>query len=415
MGLAQSISPRQKQEQKLSPKMMMGLDLLAKTVGDLREEIKKEIASNPAIDDVDFSPFFKRHSSISSDDAAAMLENVAARGESLDEHLMRELRLAEVDPELRAAAEQVIGSLDDSGRFKGSVPDIQMVTGVPAETIERARQFVMTLDPIGCGAMDTAECLTAQLVKIPAADRAAAGKIVGRFEDILAGKVSIAELDVDALTVLRKYRGRLAVNPGEKFAPKRVESVFPDIFVSPDGEVRVDTGDIPEIKVSTRYQLMTKDPSLDAETRKYAQERVRRVKELQEALVRRQDTMEKIAELAIGTQRDFLRHGRSSLKRLTMTSVARQAGCSVSTVSRAASRKWVKLPRGKLIPFSDFFALTDQEPIEKLREILSDLQDKGEKLSDQKISELMSRAGFPMARRTVAKYRVRLTDGDNRR
>lgn len=411
MALSMKLAPSARQVQKISPKMMLGLNLLARTVGELREEVKREIESNPAIDDVDFSPYFRRTSTISSDDAQAMLENVAARGESLDEHLMRELRLAEVDPQLSAVAEQVIGALDDNGRFVGSVPDIQMVTGASAEEVEKARQFVMTLDPLGCGAKDTPECLTAQLVRIPAADRAAVRKIVDRFEDILAGRVQIGELDAGALSVLRKYRGRLVVNPGEKFAPKRVETVSPDIFIDANGDVRVDKGDIPEIKVSTRYQLMTKDPTLDAETRKYAQERVRRVKELQAALIKRQDTMETIANIVIGAQKEFLRKGRAALKPLTMTEVAKEAGCSVSTVSRAAARKWVKPPRGKLIPFGDFFALVDQKPIEKLRELLTEARATGETPSDRVLSERLAKAGFPMARRTVAKYRKRLGVG----
>lgn len=408
MNVALTTHVAQTQTQRISPEMMFGLSLLAKPISELRSEVKKEIESNPAIDDIDFSPFFKRSSTISTSDASAMLENVAARGESLDEHLMQELRLSDADQELRVIAEQVIGALDGNGRFVGSVPDIIMVTGASEEKVERARQFVMTLDPIGCGARNMTECLTAQLVKIPVADRPAVRSIVDRFADVLEGRLTITELDAKALAVIRKYRGRLEVNPGEKFAPKQVETVSPDIFVNADGDVRVDTGDIPEIKVSTRYQLMVKDRTLDEETRKFAQDHVRRVKELQAAIVRRHDTMEQIARIVVGAQMDFLKHGRSALKKLTMTEVAKEAGCSVSTVSRAAERKWVKPPRGKLIPLSDFFVLVDQDPIEKLKEILMDQKRKGKRSSDREVSELMAKAGYKMARRTVAKYRTKL-------
>ena len=119
------------------------------------------------------------------------------------------------------------------------------------------------------------------------------------------------------------------------------------------------------------------------------------------------DTMEKIAELAVGGQLGFLEKGVAGLKRQTMSEVAEKAHCDVSTVSRAASGKYVRTPRGT-VPLRKFFVLVDQAPVEKLREILSDAVADKKKLSDREVSEIMTKAGFPMARRTVAKYRAKL-------
>ena len=113
--------------------------------------------------------------------------------------------------------------------------------------------------------------------------------------------------------------------------------------------------------------------------------------------------METIAEAAVGGQLAFLKEGATGLKRLTMSDVAKQAHVDVSTVSRAAARKYVKTPRGTF-PLRKFFQLVDQGPIEKLREILEGLPSEPH-VPDRVVVDLIAKAGYPMARRTVAKYR----------
>ena len=189
---------------------------------------------------------------------------------------------------------------------------------------------------------------------------------------------------------------------GKKY--RTTEFVTPDIRVDEDGEVEVDKRDIPELRVSPKYVELAKDKSQDEETRTFAAERVKRAREFREAVIKRQETMEKIAELAISGQSDFLKKGTAGLHKQTMSEIAKAAKCNVATVSRAAARKYVKTPRGT-VPLRKFFALVDQGPIEKLREILAAIP-KGTKVSDREVSERMAQAGFPMARRTVAKYRA---------
>ena len=89
-----------------------------------------------------------------------------------------------------------------------------------------------------------------------------------------------------------------------------------------------------------------------------------------------------------------------------MSDLAKEVKCTVSAVSRAAARKYVKTPRGT-VPLRKFFVLVDQEPIERLREILASFP-VGRRPSDEAVAAMMTKAGYKMARRTVAKYRVRL-------
>ena len=402
---SQSASAHQSQRQRLCPHLQMMLGLLGQPIGDLREAVRREVETNPAIDDVNFSPFYRRSvGAVSAGGVAdALLSNLPSRGESLDEHLMGELRLSGLDGRDRELCEAVIAELDEQGRFRGSIPDMLMVhAGVSEADIERARKRVMGFDPLGCGAKDTRECLLAQLSRIPAADRDAVRQVVVRFDELLAGKLALGDIDASVLAVFRKYRGRLQVNPGERFAPKRVEVVTADISVDADGDVSVETADIPELPISTKYLSMAADRSLDAETRHYAQERIRHAKAFSLALQRRHDTLREIAELVIAFQPDLLNRGEAGLRRLTMTEVAKKAKCSVSTVSRAANRKYVKTPKG-VLPLSKFFSLVEGAPLAKLRALLA----ANPGASDQKISQLMATVGHQMARRTVAKYRAR--------
>lgn len=397
---------RQAQRQRLSPRMLLSASLLAKPLGELREEVKKEIESNPAIDDASYAPFFRRGIAGSAD-VSALLENVAAGGESLAEHLEAELRMSDANEQLKTLARLVIGDIDENGRFVGSLPDLVMASGAREDEIEKARLFVMTLDPVGCAAKNTAECLMAQLVKVPPADRAGCANVIARWDDLVAQKLSFSSLKADDLATFRKYRGKLKINPGEGFAPRRVETVTPDIIVDKDGNYFVDMADIPEIKISIRYLSMAKDRTLDPEARQYAQERIRHAEELQKAIVERHDTLDRLVGTILSEQSEFVKRGPSALKTLTMTEIAKKAGCKVWTVSRAASGKYVKTPRGT-IPLRLFFTQLDQGKLNKLREILSEAKQSGVRLSDKKIAEMMKKDGFEMARRTVAKYRLKL-------
>lgn len=378
----------QRQLARLSPSMWMGLSLLPLPIADLKAEIKKEVESNPAIE---LAP--QRGPIHSAGSAADYLENVAAdSSERLDEHLLAELRMSGVEGRDLELCRAIVSELDSDGRFTGSLPDMMMVTGASEAELEAARQRVMTIDPRGCGARDLAECFLAQIGSVPAAKR-------DRFRREVPSLRTTPKLSPDIIAILKK----LDPFPGRQYDHRKVDYVTPDVVVDEDGDVYVDQRDIPELQVSPKYVAMAKDRSLDEETRQYAAERVKRAREFQEAVIKRLETVEKVAELAVGGQTEFLKEGVSGIRKQTMSDVAKRAKCSVATVSRAAARKYVKTPRGTL-PLRKFFALVDQAPIERLRALLASFPE-GQRPSDQRLSDLLAKEGIHMARRTVAKYR----------
>lgn len=392
MNTAFGTQLRQSQSQTLSPAMWLGLNMLSMPIGELKEAVRKEIETNPAV--VESLPVGRFSAQRSSTDPS-VLENVAdSSEETLEEHLFSELRMSDVVGRERELCERIIGELDANGRFVGSVPDLVMVTGASAAQIEKARRRVMRLDPVGCGAKDLEECLLSQVDRVPADKRQF---FLEEMKNLSSGKVAPAMLPI--LKSLDPF-------PGKMYSPRRTQYVNPDIIVDEDGSVEVDTRDIPEISVSPRYAAMARDRSLDEETRAYAAERLRHARDFLVALEKRKRTMETVARIAIDGQRGFLEKGASALVRQTMGDVAKKAKCNIATVSRAAARKYVKTPRG-VFPLRAFFRRVAQAPLEKLGEILN--SEEGAKLSDREISVLMGKAGFPMARRTVAKYRAKLS------
>lgn len=393
--MALSMTPRagmaQKQTARLSYKMWMGLNFLRMPIRDLHEELRRQTETNPALADCKFDlpPGWRPQSAASlSGDNAFMFENLQAE-ESLFEHLVKELAYTGTEGPLREKAIEIIGNLDENGRYAGDELD---------EEGERARQLVMTLDPLGCGARTLSECFLAQLEKIPKQDREAARAVILRLDDVLAGKTQLSR---DTQVLASRLLACLDAKPGSHYSSAKTDYIVPDIIVGRDGSITVEHGTIPEIKVSPAYVNMAGDATLDPEVRAYAQDMLSHVRELQNAVAKRFDTLEMVARAVVDRQADHLLRG-GPLKPLKMREVANLAKCSLSTVSRTAERKYLRTPRG-LVRMRDLFSAKDNSPVEYLKKLLADPANAD--LSDLKLSRLMQAAGFKFARRTVNKYR----------
>ncbi len=403
MSMGMGMQTKQRQLQRISPQMRLGLSLLKLPINDLKETVRKELDSNPALEG-SFPLMPPRLVGLTGENGF-ILDNARAKGKSLIEHLSGELRMKGVSGKLAQLCEAIICELDESGMFRGeerSILTTLALNGIHAteEELNEARMLIMSIDPRGCGAKDLKECLLAQIGKIPAAER---DRFVRGIEHINEGKA-----DRSLLPLISK----LNVKPGAAFEHVRVEYVTPDIVVDRDGEVTVDQGGLPELDVSPRYVAMASDRELDEETRKYAQEKVRKAREFNTAVNRRKEMIELVAQLAISGQKEFLKKGPDAIRVQTMTEICKKVAeklghkCSVSTISRAAEKKQVKTPVGT-IPFRLFFARIDRAPIARLREIIA-AAPAGVKYSDEQLSQMLAKEGFKVKRRTVSNYRRKI-------
>src|SRR4051794_38029633 len=153
----------------------------------------EEFSAEPSdsFDEIDFGREFQdyldpgyRTQEIEYKDDAPSFEQFLTHAPSLSEHLEWQLNLMVLDPHIEEAATQIIGNLDEDGRLTVSIEDIASVAGLTAEIVEAARQCVLQLDPVGCGAKDVKECLLAQLEANGQVDTLACRLVRDHFEDL---------------------------------------------------------------------------------------------------------------------------------------------------------------------------------------------------------------------------------------
>ena len=458
-SMENGLSQRQTQTLTLAPQLRQGLRLLAMSLPDLRRELLAEMARNPAIDDVEPTLEKTTLSQKESESAAAepardwpdddnALDAARLAGfrrpddyviggrydgrtvpdaeaierrqrlfdglvgeETLVQHLMAQLATSDIDARDWPLAELLIGELDDDGRFAGDWDDILLVTGESAEKAEDTLRKIRAFDPPGCGARTLGECLSAQLDRIP--DRAVRARVAGlldRLEDVARGTAG----DAEALRALRTLDPR----PGRAYraSARGVEYVNPEVHVvrCADGWLaRVDARSLPEIRISAKYVTLLADPQTDPETKAYIRERIAAAKAMVEAVAKRRDMIERIAQEIVDRQPGFFEKGLKGLRPLTMQEVADAVGVHGTTVSRTVNGKYMATPKGTVelrrffvqgIVTDDGEAVARDGVLDRLKALVA-AEDRAHPLSDERLSEQLKAAGFPVARRTVAKYR----------
>ena len=443
-----ALSQTQSQRQILAPQMRQGIRMLAMSLPELRSELIAEMAKNPVIDDIEptleKTTVSERERQLAEDERvsdypedddireAAYMDGIArgkngsdpdamarrekffenqVREETLEQHLVGQLPASDIEEADYPLAEMLIGELNDDGLFVGSLPDIVMVSGEPESKVRSLLAQIRELDPPGCGATTLAECLSAQLDKIDdPALRARVAQLIGKLEAVAAGQVE----DAEALVALRTLDPR----PGRAYRHdvRGTEYVNPEVHAvrCADGWVaRVDARSLPEIRISPKYVTMLEDPETTAETKAYIRERIAAANALVDAVAHRRDTIAAIAQEIFDRQPGFFEQGLKGLKPLTMQEVADKLGIHYTTVSRTVNGKYASTPKG-VIELRRFFsqgivtdsgeAVVKDRVLDRLRAMV-EAEDKAHPLSDEKLSDMLKGEGFPVARRTVAKYR----------
>ncbi len=457
MALGGELRQKIAQTQTIAPQMRRSLHLLSLSLPELRAEVFQEMATNPIIDDVS-SPI-ERETVSHQEDLCEAEENSYAsdytedddipdttytadvdalerrqkffdsqtQEETLEEHLINQLGYSEIAPEDRSLAEILIGELDNNGLFAGSLPDIQMTTGESEAKIRSVLHEITQLDPAGCGATSIKECLLAQIDKLDGSpsQKTVEALIKDHLMNIASGKVEVIEkalqitpkdytAAIAALRTLDPRPGRAYVRAGHDIA-----YINPEVHaVNVNGRwiARVDERSLPEIHISTKYQALLADPKTDKETKNYIRSRIAAAQAIVEAVSRRQETITSIAQAIFDAQPDFFVQGLKGLRPLNMQDVAAKVGVHHTTVSRTVRDKYVSTPRGTIelrrfftqgIVCSDGETIVKDAVMERLAALV-EAEDKTSPYSDERLSVLLKNEGYPVARRTVAKYRLKL-------
>ncbi len=265
-------------------------------------------------------------------------ESLTTSATNLRNHLLEQLRLLPLPAEASAIAQYLVGCLDDSGYLNSSVEEIAGILGVPLAQVEEALTIVQRLDPPGVGARSLQECLLLQLQSRGLSDTLAA-RIAREHLPALAHKHfrQIAKaLRARPEAVIQAAREIQSLNPkpGAPFTAEATGYVAADVVIQHDGEryqVVASDADLPALRINHSYRALLKSGDTDPAARAYLKERMEAAMWLIKAIRQRNKTLERIGEVVLEAQREFLDHGPGLLKPLTFRDVALKVGVHEST------------------------------------------------------------------------------------
>jgi RNA polymerase sigma-54 factor len=360
---------------------------------------------------------------------------------SFHQDLINQLNTFILNDSEREIAEFLVGSIDDMGYIRRSIPDMvddmAFTQGIYTDekTVDRMLHIIHELEPSGVGARDLQECLLLQLKhKTPT--------------EYVALAIDIIENQFDAFTkkhydkLLQKYavsneQLKTAIHEIEKLNPKPggsftgsnkiTEHVVPDFairIVDDELVLTLNGRNAPSLHVSKDYQEMmqtyksSRDKSnAQKDAVQFIKQKLDSAKWFIDAIKQRQETLYVTMNAIMHYQQEYFLEGdETKLKPMILKDIADIVGLDISTISRVANSKYVETPYGtKLIKefFSEAMKNDQGEDVSTLeiKKILQNViedEDKQKPLPDDQLAEILLEKGYPIARRTIAKYREQL-------
>ncbi len=353
---------------------------------------------------------------------APTFEQFLTRPPSLAEHLEWQMNMTTMDNEVREAAICVIGNLNADGRLNATNEEMAAMEKVSEEIVERARQEIMRLDPVGCGARDVKECLLVQLEVLGENDRLAVRLISEHLHELQQHKLPHLSkqigIDVETLLEELQFIRTLDPYPGRRYTSDEPILISPEIYIEKldeDDEDYIiyfaDDGS-PRLRVSQQYQQMLSQ-GVSNETKSFIREKMRSAVDLLRNIEHRRQTIYKVVESIVQRQRDFLDQGVQHIKPMMLKDIAEDIGMHLSTVSRVVNRKYAHTPQG-VIELRRFFTEgmlnEDGEEIStriiklKIKKLIEE-EDSHNPITDDQVVKILAKDGIKLSRRTVAKYR----------
>ena len=325
--------------------------------------------------------------------------------------------------------EEIIGSLGDDGYLRDSLEDIledlkkQYSLDITLEDVENVLKMIQKFDPIGIGSRNLQECLSVQVEELDVDDetKSLLLKLVNEYFDEFKSRhyeklTKLLKVPIERINELFEIIQRLNPVPGNlESAPER-EYIYPDFIISKiDNELIVELTDdnFPTVRLSRRYIEMMKSKKVAKKTKEFLKNRFDSAKWFLNSIISRRETMLKVMNAIVDRQKEFFLTNGSNLRPMYEKDIASDINMDISTVSRTVRNKYVQTDFGVYelkYFFSNPIQMESGEDVsskivkEKIRELIGN-EDKSKPLSDDKITQLVNEAGYPIARRTVAKYR----------
>jgi RNA polymerase sigma-54 factor len=363
---------------------------------------------------------------------------------TLYDFLEQQVGMLPFDERQEIIAEHIIGNIDEDGYLRRSVGAIaaelafKRSMDVEESEVAYVLEKIQGLDPPGVGAPDLKTCLLIQLKRKPSSPlvRAAIRVVEECFEEFTKKHFDkiMDKLDLDADLFKEVYHliTKLNPKPGESETEIKNQYIIPDFLLTVNGneiEIKLNRQNAPELKVNKRYLALLKEYETDAkktgsekkgskETLKFVKSKIESAKWFIDALKQRQYTLLKTMFAIADFQKDFFLSecDFTKLRPMGLKDIAEAIHMDESTVSRVTKSKYVQTDYG-IFRLKEFFSegvrndAGEEVSNKEIKKILADLilnEDKSKPLSDDKLTQELNEKGYPVARRTVAKYREQL-------
>jgi RNA polymerase sigma-54 factor len=445
----QAFEQRINQELEENPALESGKDEKSTLEDDFSDDYEGETDSETiAAEDINIDDYLSddevpdyrtRANNYSADDDEKSVPYAA--GISFNQFLINQLNTVTLNDLEWAIAEFLVGSVDESGYIRRPVSDIAddlaftQNIHCEEEDIERVLKVVQELDPPGVGARTLDECLILQLKRkertpninlaINILDKSFEQFTKKHYNKLLQ-KYDITEDELkDAISEIEKLNPK----PGGSYAGsnKVIEHIVPDFsikIVEGELELTLNGRNAPELHISNEYSNMlagyksSKDKSKSQKDAvMFIKQKLDSAKWFIDAIKQRQQTLYITMNAIMQYQKEYFLSGdERKLRPMILKDIADAIHMDVSTVSRVANSKYVDTPYGtKLIKeyFSESMKNEEGEDVSTkeikniLETVISD-EEKKKPLTDDKLAALLKAKGYPIARRTVAKYREQL-------
>jgi RNA polymerase sigma-54 factor len=390
------------------------------------EEPVKAETTDP-FDQIDFGSFFDDYldpgfkSPVSELIDKPSFETFLSAPVTLSDHLESQLSLIVLPERVRAAADAIIGNIEESGYLTTPLEEIAEAEGLSSSDVQEGLKAVQSLDPTGVGAMTLQECLLLQLE----ARRGAEGVAWLIVRDHLK------LLETRQINQLAKVLGRplehiqIAVSvirhldpaPGLRYAGSSARAVEPDVYITKDGDdylIALNEEDLPQLRLNGDYKrMLDREQEPRKEVRNYVKERYASAVQLIKNIEQRKQTILKVCRTIVRRQTDLFEHGLDYLKPMMIKEVAEEIGVHPSTVSRAVANKYAHTPQG-VFELRNFFSEAVQGPsgggtplliLKRRVKKMIEEEDTAHPLTDEQITARLQEEGIEVTRRTVAKYR----------
>ncbi len=442
------------QQQVLSPQMRQSLDILQANSLELSQLLQQAIETNPVLEltadetslesnspeeaehdmetlselDDDWRELQileRQNNSVSAESEANRdhYYNSIVGSLTLQQHLLNQVSESAAPPQVKIAAQELIGELDDRGFYNDTLESIAIRSESDLRTLESAKALLQNCTPHGVGAASLEESLLIQLHHLGHHSGIVVRMVENHLGDLARRKIPEISrslgVPIEATNKAAELISKLTPDPGAQFDPTSNPHITPDIYISLNSEGNLTTSlsgqHIPEVSINATYKELMAS-SKDSTTRHYLRDRIRDGKTLIRSISQRQETLLAIADELIEKQTEFFHKGFKALKPLTMNDLAVNIGVHPATISRAVNAKYMQCPQGLIelrLLFTSGYQASDGGQIantgvkETIQQLIAE-ENTAKPLSDSAMEKLLKEQGIAIARRTIAKYREQL-------